>query len=60
MSLQIRVPMVDLRPMLAETEALWRGHLARLFERMQFVLAEQVEGFEREVAAAWGAREGME
>jgi dTDP-4-amino-4,6-dideoxygalactose transaminase len=56
MSVPMRVPMLDLRPMLAETEALWRGLLARLFERMQFVLGEQVAAFEREVAAAWGAR----
>jgi len=50
------IPMVDLRPMLAETEAMWRGHMARLFERMQFVLGEQVAAFEREFAAASGAR----
>ncbi|MGO9257036.1 MAG: DegT/DnrJ/EryC1/StrS family aminotransferase [Bryobacteraceae bacterium] len=50
------VPMLDLRPMLAETEPLWRAHLARLFERMQFVLGEQVAAFEREFAAALGAR----
>ena len=50
------VPMMDLRPLLAETEPAWRGHLARLFERMQFILGEQVEAFEREFAAAMGAR----
>ncbi len=48
--------MVDLGPMLAETEPIWRAHMARLFERMQFVLGEQVAGFESELAAAWGAR----
>jgi dTDP-4-amino-4,6-dideoxygalactose transaminase len=50
------VPMVDLRPLLAATEPAWRGNLARLFDRMQFVLGEQVAAFEQELAAAWGAR----
>ena len=50
------VPMVDLRPMLAATEPAWRAHLERLLERSQFILGEQGDGFERELAAAWGAR----
>ena len=50
------IPMVDLRPMLAATEPAWRANLERLFERMQFILGEQVDAFERELAAAWGAR----
>jgi len=50
------VPMVDLRPMLAATEPAWRAHLARLFDRMHFILGEQVEAFERELAAAFGAK----
>ena len=50
------VPMVDLRPMLAATEPAWRANLERLFERMQFILGEQVDAFERELAAALGAR----
>ena len=50
------IPMLDLRPLLAETEPAWRAHLARLFERMQFILGEQGEAFEREFAAALGAR----
>jgi len=49
------VPMVDLRPLLAATEPVWRANLERLFERMQFVLGEQVAAFEQELAAAWGA-----
>jgi dTDP-4-amino-4,6-dideoxygalactose transaminase len=48
--------MVDLRPMLAATEPAWRANLARLFERMHFILGEQVECFERELAAAFGAK----
>ena len=46
------IPMVDLRPMLAATEPAWRANLERLFERMQFILGEQVDAFERELAAA--------
>src|SRR5262249_54104173 len=49
------VPMVNLRPLLAATETAWKANLARLFERMQFVLGEQVAAFEEELAAAWGA-----
>jgi dTDP-4-amino-4,6-dideoxygalactose transaminase len=49
------IPMVDLRSMLAATEPAWRANLERLFERMQFILGEQVDAFERELAAAWGA-----
>ena len=50
------IPMVDLRPLLAETEPAWRAHLARLFDRLQFILGEQVAAFEAEFAAAMGAR----
>ncbi len=50
------IPMVDLRPILSETEAEWRGNLTRLFERMHFILGEEVESFENEIAAAFGAR----
>jgi hypothetical protein len=51
--------MVDLRPMLAATETAWRGNLARLFERMHFILGEQVECFERELATAFGAKHAV-
>jgi dTDP-4-amino-4,6-dideoxygalactose transaminase len=50
------IPMVDLRPMLAATEPAWRANLERLFERLQFILGEHVDAFERELAAAWDAR----
>jgi dTDP-3-amino-3,4,6-trideoxy-alpha-D-glucose transaminase len=53
------VPMVDLRPMLAATEPAWRANLARLFDRMHFILGEQVEAFERELAAAFGAKHAV-
>jgi dTDP-4-amino-4,6-dideoxygalactose transaminase len=49
------VPMVDLRPMLAATEPAWRANLARLFDRMQFILGEQVASFEAEFAKACGS-----
>jgi len=52
----MKIPMVDLRPLLAATEPAWRANRARLFDRMQFVLGEQVAEFEQELAAAWGAR----
>jgi dTDP-3-amino-3,4,6-trideoxy-alpha-D-glucose transaminase len=55
----MRIPMVDLRPMLAETESAWRANLARLFERMQFILGDEVAAFEREFAAAMGARHAV-
>lgn len=48
--------MVDLRPLLAATEPAWRANLERLFDRMQFVLGEQVAAFEQELAQAWGAK----
>lgn len=51
----MKIPMVDLRPMLAATGPAWRANLERLFERMQFVLGEQVAAFEQELASEWGA-----
>jgi dTDP-3-amino-3,4,6-trideoxy-alpha-D-glucose transaminase len=51
----MNIPMVDLRPLLACTEPAWRANLARLFDRMQFVLGEQVAAFEEELARGWGA-----
>jgi dTDP-3-amino-3,4,6-trideoxy-alpha-D-glucose transaminase len=50
------IPMVNLRPILAATEPVWRANLASLFDRMQFVLGEQVAAFEQELAAAFGAK----
>jgi dTDP-3-amino-3,4,6-trideoxy-alpha-D-glucose transaminase len=51
--------MVNLRPMLAATEPAWRANLARLFDRMHFILGEQVSAFEQELAAAFGARHAV-
>lgn len=56
MSIPTVIPMVNLRPMLAATEPQWRANLERMFERGQFILGEQVSAFERELAAAFGAK----
>ncbi|HWB84347.1 MAG TPA: DegT/DnrJ/EryC1/StrS family aminotransferase [Bryobacteraceae bacterium] len=50
------IPMVNLRPLIDSAEAAWRANLRRMFERVQFVLGEQVAAFEEELAAAFGAR----
>jgi dTDP-4-amino-4,6-dideoxygalactose transaminase len=50
------IPMVNLRPMLAATEPGWRANLNRLFERMHFILGEEVAAFEQELALAFGAK----
>ena len=51
----MKVPMVNLRPLLASTEPAWRAHLSALFDSMQFVLGAQVAAFERELSASFGA-----
>jgi dTDP-4-amino-4,6-dideoxygalactose transaminase len=50
------VPMVNLRPLLEATEPTWRANLERMFDRMHFILGEQVAALEKEFAAAMGAR----
>jgi dTDP-4-amino-4,6-dideoxygalactose transaminase len=52
----VRVPMANLRPMLDATEPAWRANLERLFSRMHFILGEQVEAFEEELARELGSR----
>jgi len=52
----VKIPMVNLRPMLDATEPALRTNLSCLFERMHFILGEQVSAFEQELAAAFGAR----
>ena len=52
----VPIPMVDLRPMLDATKPVWRANLDRLFTRMHFILGEQVEAFEQELAAELGAK----
>ena len=51
----MNVPMVDLRPQLKAAQPEFRRHLDRLFERMHFILGEQVSSFEREFARHLGA-----
>ena len=50
----LSVPMADLRPLLAETEPAWRANLTRLFDRMQFILGEQVAAFDGSSRRRWG------
>jgi dTDP-3-amino-3,4,6-trideoxy-alpha-D-glucose transaminase len=45
--------------MLEATEPAWRANLAQLFDRMHFILGPQVEAFERELAAAFGAKHAV-
>jgi dTDP-4-amino-4,6-dideoxygalactose transaminase len=48
--------MVNLRLLLAAAEPQWRLHLQQMFDRSHFILGEQVEAFERELASAFGAK----
>src|SRR5206468_1433489 len=41
------------------TEPAWRANLERLFDRMHFILGEQVASFETELAAAFGAKHAV-
>jgi dTDP-4-amino-4,6-dideoxygalactose transaminase len=52
----LKIPMANLDPLLAATRAGWRVNLRRLFESGQFIMGEQVAEFEREFAAASGAK----
>ena len=50
------ISMANLKPVLLQTETAWRANLTRLFERGQFILGEQVEAFEHELALELGAK----
>lgn len=52
----MRIPAVNLKPQLAETEPRWRALLDGLFARSQFILGPEGEAFEREFAAFTGAK----
>jgi len=52
----MNIPMVNLRPIIEAARPAWRANLRRLFETSQFILGEQVADFERELAAALGAK----
>jgi dTDP-3-amino-3,4,6-trideoxy-alpha-D-glucose transaminase len=51
----MKIPMVGLQPQLSAAEPAIGRNLARLFERMRFILGEQVSSFEREFAQRMGA-----
>lgn len=50
------IPLMNLRPSLEAAAPEWRARLERMFDRMHFILGEQVAAFEREFALATGAR----
>jgi dTDP-4-amino-4,6-dideoxygalactose transaminase len=52
----MRIPQANLKPLLRATAPAWRSNLRRLLVRGQFILGEEVEAFEKEFAAAMGAR----
>ena len=49
------IPMFNIAPQLAATEAAWKANLARLFERMHFISGEQLQAFEQEFAGCHGS-----
>ena len=51
----LKIPMVSLGLLLQATAPRWQRNLKHFFQRMQFVLGEQVAAFEREFAARMGA-----
>lgn len=52
----MRIPAVNLKPQLAQTEPRWRALLEGLFARSQYILGPEGEAFEREFAAFTGAK----
>lgn len=50
------VPATDLSARIEATAPQWKARLDELFRRGRFILGEQVDAFEREFAAALGAR----
>ncbi|MCL4795685.1 MAG: DegT/DnrJ/EryC1/StrS family aminotransferase [Bryobacteraceae bacterium] len=55
----MRIPAVNLKPQLAQTEPRWRALLDGLFARSQFILGPEGEAFEQEFAAFAGARHAV-
>ena len=53
------IPLVDLRAQYLDIKADIDAAIARVFESVQFVLGDEVAGFEREFAAYSGASEGI-
>jgi dTDP-4-amino-4,6-dideoxygalactose transaminase len=50
------IPLVNLKLSIESTRPLWEANIARLMDRAQFVLGEEVRKFEEEFASALGAR----
>jgi dTDP-4-amino-4,6-dideoxygalactose transaminase len=55
----VRIPFVDLRPRLRETERELKCRFTALLERAQFILGEEVASFEEEFAREMGARHAV-
>jgi dTDP-3-amino-3,4,6-trideoxy-alpha-D-glucose transaminase len=51
----MQIPVVNLRPQIEVTRAVWQRHLDEMFERQWFILGDQVRLFEQELAAAFGS-----
>ena len=52
----MKIPMVNLRLLLIATERQWLVNVRDVFERSQYILGQEVDTFERELAAAFGAK----
>ena len=52
----MRIPMVNLRCTLDQTQNSWRENLQRMQQRSQYILGPEVAAFEREFAAALNAK----
>ncbi len=55
----IRIPLANLASAIAETAPVWQAHLAEMHQRSHYILGPQVAAFEREFAAAMGAKEAV-
>lgn len=55
----MKIPMVNFGALLAAARPAWEAHLARLFQKQQFILGEQNAAFEQELAQAFGARDAV-
>ncbi len=55
----MRIPIVNLKPSLAETQPVWQANLNALYERGFFVLGPELARFEQSLADAMGARHAV-
>ena len=49
------IPLINLRPAIEATSADWRARLEHMYERMHFILGQQVAEFEHDFAVSTGA-----